>query len=60
MASKLWERARELREVWEGVKKADPTMFKTPVEFVDWFKAAADPVLQFHYEIGKTWATETT
>ncbi len=25
------------------------------MEFIDWFEASADPVLQFHYEIGYQW-----
>jgi hypothetical protein len=47
-----------LREVWEGIARAEDDLlwqFKDQVEFIDWFKALADPVLQLHYEIGYLW-----
>ena len=56
---KLWEKVKQVKDVWAKIKEVDATAFKSPVEFVDWFKAAADPVLQFHYEIGSAWATTT-
>jgi len=62
VGEKLWEKARSLRSVWEGLAKTDESLlrqFKEPVEFVDWFKAVADPVLQFHYEIGYQWGVST-
>ncbi len=52
-----------LRKVWEGIAKAEDDLlrqFKDPVEFIDWFKASADPVLQFHYEIGYLWGSPPT
>jgi hypothetical protein len=58
VGERLWEKAKRLREVWEGVARAEDDLlrrFKDPVEFIDWFKASADPVLQFHYEIGYQW-----
>ena len=51
-----------LREVWEGIARAEDDLlrqFQGQVEFIDWFKASADPVLQFHYEIGYQWGVST-
>ncbi len=62
VGEKLWEKARSLRSVWEGLAKTDESLlrqFAGAVEFVDWFKAVADPVLQFHYEIGYQWGVST-
>jgi len=62
VGERLWEKARGLREVWEGIARAEDDLlrqFKDPVEFIDWFKTSADPVLQFHYEIGYLWGVST-
>ncbi|KUO90096.1 MAG: hypothetical protein AT708_03815 [Pyrobaculum sp. OCT_11] len=62
VGERLWEKARGLRGVWEGIARAEDDLlrqFKDPVEFIDWFKASADPVLQFHYEIGYQWGVST-
>jgi hypothetical protein len=62
VGERLWEKVRGLRGVWEGIARAEDDLlrqFKDPVEFIDWFKASADPVLQFHYEIGYLWGVST-
>jgi hypothetical protein len=38
VGEKLWEKARRLREVWEGIARAEDDLlrrFKDPVEFID-------------------------
>ena len=58
---------QKLREKYENVKgiisdlqklKEDREFlakFKSPLEFVDWFKAYIDPLLSLQYEIGAQW-----
>ena len=58
----LWEKVRELRAIWENLRNVPDDVlasFQSPQEFIDWFKAYADPVLQFHYVIGAEWALNT-
>jgi hypothetical protein len=63
VGERLWEKVRGLRGVWEGIARAEDDLlrqFKDQVEFIDWFKALADPVLQLHYEIGYQWGSPPT
>ncbi|AET33293.1 hypothetical protein [Pyrobaculum ferrireducens] len=62
VGEKLWAEVPRLRKIWEDLKNVGDDVlrqFSTPQEFIDWFKAYADPVLQFHYVIGHEWGATT-
>ncbi|RFA97581.1 hypothetical protein [Pyrobaculum aerophilum] len=60
VAEKLKTKYEGLRKILEDMErlKADRqflSQFKSPLEFVDWFKAYVDPLLSLQYEIGAYW-----
>ncbi len=59
-AEQLRARYRELSKLLDELDRLKNdaeflSKFQSPVEFVDWFKAYADPLLTLQYEIGAQW-----
>ena len=59
-AEKLKQMYQERRYILDEMEKLKNdrqflAQFKTPVEFIDWFKAFVDPLLNIQYQIGAQW-----
>ncbi|MEM1615101.1 MAG: hypothetical protein QW452_03965 [Pyrobaculum sp.] len=65
ISAQLWKAFEERRHVLEELRKAraDPDFlagFETADEFIDWFKAVIDPILEVNYLTGALWIKNAT